>query len=1506
MAGNGLNIGDWVTQDLARNPGLSFDVYNSSNPQTNSVLVSHANKGVTAVDAVNDHIVDNNTGGFWSKAGVDIFKGLNFLAKPLQEVQRDYKFIHSVYQKHGFLPGFVATIGTVAGGVAGSLLGPEGTIIGAELASSGMRKLMGNFYKDSYADSENPDYKISAGRDFSNALSIAADKVGFDGVAQQLKETDQGLFKTKGSFVSGITDAIFDVTADPLAVLSRFNTLMKTGKYLKTDGETLTLQAKYPIEKSTPGVVNFLAARSARVFSPNQMDAVRAGGAFNAVSRGYNRALEDIAKISQEAKATRTVVDGKVVTTTASQNAAGAIAIKYPELGGVAAGRLGSLKTADDIHNFFKTSLYFGELSSTLGGQAILPTRTLLREGIKIGEKKLPGIEAAQVALRGDKAATAEENWIRRGYRTFSGYMPFSINPKDLSLSTEKFLWNSPDAVSVIYRIARMGLGHQAGVELAGKYAEAVALGGKEGLALAKSIKAEATYRAYLAMGLHNDHMFVINIKNELDKLDQLQTGREVYGVAPGDKGVNISKYDTPNGPRTGAIDEWQTSQEFSIPNFLAVKSAVREAGQVSKFYGKFDDFISDSYTNRIFKPLALATAGFGLRIAASELIPTFARYGVIRTFKAKLAASRAKLDSEPIKGEEKHLLSAALTSLGIAKGFPKNFAKEGWPTFKEAAARGLDIVAPDEQVELALRLIKNHDGHITAEAVSTGHGSDASSSYQMLNSAHAFYQTQKNSFLYRDLPEYTTYQADSPHFNLRYATNIGKSSKTPMGQNISKDIVDVFKNTKNVVVGADADPVAFAKYQKLRQELVNREYERIMATKRGEYEPYNHSKSIMSRWSEQDPKAFAEDRVDQILGLVVGKDGTFHKSIAEAISKGDKINLDDLVALDRKSVPFEVAGPQVEPYILNKGWLQTAIDIGFKKLIDPIINNLSREPLYLMHVTDEYVSLKYLIKQGKVTEQQALRIAENRAVMAMLPQIHNTALRTQFSQIARNIMPFYFAQEQALKRTFKTLKDTQVGSPAFSRGMRFYQMSEQAMNDPAFVQSDENGNRYIYLPLVGEWGKNIQGMLAHFNVPIVSGLPLTAQGSLVSLKSVLPELQLPGVTPIVSISANAIADWFPETQPVVKGVIGDMSFGRGFWDTINPATWSKTLWNAINLDEQTSAVSNAMIGALSAAYYHQDTIPIPGPTSSEAERTAFIDRIKNNARSILIMKSVLNLLSPLAPKVTQEDPGFRDEFNKLVKQKGNYQDALLEFLGKHGDNAISYTIAKTEPTVIGAKFPYTKQAIDYINNNRDGLLSNSNTSTAAMYLVPQTPGDGTEDTLAIHQELLRQHIRSTRTPLEFMNQFYISAGNNFIAPLREQHNQIVNSAKASQDPYTLKQENDRWSVVMEKMRNMHPIWYADYTNGEGRNNAYLVVNQLQNIFADPKTEPKHEQAVLVKALLGDYLRHVSNLEEYKSYGVQTQMIQLENQNWQNHLDNILNKDARLAPIINSVFKRLD
>lgn len=1472
----------WVTPDLARNPALAADVYKSTNPALVAPIASHTVRTVGVQDAINDHAETNGTQTFWSRLGHGTLTGLEWLGKPLKEIQRDYKFTHAVYVDHGFLPGFAVTLGVIGGGVAGTFLaGPVGTKIGADLAASGLRKLSTvgpwkDTYKDSYAKSEDENYKVSAGRDFANVLATASDKLGADGAAKAFRNTDKGI----GKVISGTGDLGFDISADPIMLVGKFGQLMRGGKYLELSkaGE---LQVKYPMMKVIPGVKDFLASRSKVPLTSEQMDAVRigAGPIFNAASRTYNRALEDIAASS-----------------------AGEIALKYPTLGTAAAGRLGELKTADDVHDFLKTALYFGELEGNLAGQAILPSRTLLRS-------KLSDSKVVDYLRNGERVPS-------KVYKTFTGYMPYSVDAATQKLSLTKFRWNAPDAATVIYRIGRFGMGHQAALEMAGKYAEAVVVNNK---GLARQIKNHTLLESLKAMGLPDDNVFVKNVLDDIAKIDEPLAGTQIYGVDP--LGRNIGEYKTASGPKMGGIVSHHARDMFDIPDFMAIKKAIREAGRVSKYLGRFDEFTSAQYTNKIFKPLALATTGFGLRVAAAEMIPTFARFGVFNTFKAKLATAAAKSNYDLTAGEAKHILPATLSALGIHMGISPEIWQEGFPAFQEAKRKGLNFAAkmlPDEQMELATRLVLANQGHLISEAVSTGHGYDASTAYQMNQAAHYYYQIQKNSPMFRDLPEYTTYSASDIHYAPRYVNNVNIAAKEPAHKNISADAVqrfDKFVKTNKAQLEDDIDKAAQHKqYLDFRNSLIASEYDRMMKTVSGEFKPYEKELKSLTRWSDVQSSAdvytFAKDRVDATLGMIIGKDGTFIRDIASNISNGARTDLNDIVEqirINKNSLPVSVSGPMLQPYIEDRNLISRITDLGFKKVIDPIVNGMAREPLYMMHVADAYGRLAPRIASKALTEDQALRIAQTQASYSMLPQIHNTALRNQFAQLARNFLPFYFAQEQALRRAYNTLKDTSFASPVFSSGMRFYQLAEHALSDPAFMEEDDNGNRYIYLPGVGALGESFQGALAAFGIPMVTGLPISAKGSTVSLKSVLPELQTPGVAPFVAVSGNLIADIFPSTafaeqrKTLVKNVIGDISYQRGFWDTVNPATWSKALWSAITPNEQNKALANATASALAAAYYHGQ---VPGPDATEPEMQAFVDRIRNNARSVLLVKAALNLLSPLAPKIEQEDPGFRDEFWKLVKKKGNYADALLEFMGNHGDRAISYTVSKTYSTVPGAKYPYIQQTVDFIKDNADKFDYKSGVANGYFFLIPQDNAKNESDR-EVYNDLVGMHLRERRTPEELLKQFHIAAGDAVIAEDRKQHTEIITAAKANFDTYAQKEENDRWSAVMTKMKNLYPIWYKDYTNGEGKINANTAYNQLQKIFADSKTEPKHEQAKMVKALMGDYQRHAAIMSEYNMLGIQGYATQDEVQNWQNYLMTLAENEPRLKSVINSVFMKL-
>ena len=1546
---------NWITPDLARTPALAADVSMSKQPIVVAPILSMANKGVAVQDAINDHTEGNGTQSFWAQLGGSTLDTLSLLAKPLQEVQRDYRFAHAVYTDHGFMQGFAVTLGIIGGGVAGTLLGgPLGGILAAEAAATGLRKLSRvpiwkDTYNDSYSKSENPNYKVSPGRDFTNAASKAFEAAGVDSWAKALKKTDVktgdvGPFEFKlssaGSIISGAGDLTFDIVTDPLMILGRYAQLMKGGKLVKLE-KTGAIELKYPIMNTVPGVKDFIINRTRAALTPTQMDAVRLGNPLiNSATRTYNRALDDIAESVNSAKN--------------AGEAAGSIAIKYPQLGTAAAGRIAAdgLNTADKVHEFLKTSLYFGELEGSLAGQAIIPTRTLLRAtvgSVLVADKvaqitesnlnKIPGVtpEIAKSVANGTANLAALPNkaieYLRNSgalpgkiYKTFSGYMPYSVDAETQKLSLTKFRWNAPDAALNIYRMARIGMGDRAAKIMAGKYAEAIAV---NDLALARSIKNQTLFDTFKALGLPDDSILVKNIYDEINQIGTPLVGTQIYGIDVA--GNALGQYVTSSGPKVGGLVSHHAQDMFDFPDYFEIKKAMRDAGLHNKFVGGLDEFIAKKYTNKIFKPLALATMGFGLRVAAAEMIPTFARFGVINTFKAKLAASAAKAQYDLIPKEAGNVFSAAMTGLGLHMGISPDVLKAGYPAFQEAKRRGLEFAAkmlPEEQMDLATRLVLVNNGHVISEAVSTGHGYDADVSYQMGQAAHYYFQIQKNSPMFRDLPEWTMYSPSDIHYPVRYADNLNKAAKEITNQNIARDLLAEIKAGKGYLPkqGQVAKPSPeilssefhnTEEFQALRDTLINKEYARMLDAAKGTYKGYQKEMQVLTRWvdsiSNGTLRIYAQDRVDSTLGLLFGKNGTFHEEFAKDIVSGSSVNFDEIVAMTRKSpqsMPVAVSGPMLQPYVPSKGLLVKITNLGFKKVIDPIVNGLAREPLYVMHVADAYARMAPRIANGMLTEDQALRIAQTQGSLSMLPQIHNTALRNQFAQLARNFLPFYFAQEQALRRAFYTLKDTSIASPVFSRGMRFYQITEHALSDPTFIQEDDNGNKYIYFPGVGAFGEALQGAISAYGFPIVAGLPISAKGSLVSLKSVLPELQTPGVSPVLAVSANLVSDFFPATKGIVQGVVGDISFQRGIIDTIIPAAWAKTLLAAASDIKKgvsfdlTGQLANATAAALTAAYYHNQ---IPAEDASPTEKAEFIDRIKNNARSVLLIKVFLNLISPLAPQISQEDAGFRDEFWKIVKaKKGNFGDGLMEFLGIHGSRAVSYTVAKTESNAAGAKYPYIQSTVDFIKDNHDKFFTpvgkdKETVSKAYFFLIPQDNVKNESDR-TIYNELLNMHLRTTKDYVKLLDSFYVAQGDAMMSDKIRQH--IANLEQYKYDSFLKAEENKTWSQQMTKMQNMHPVWYQSYTSGEARREAQTVYNQLVKVFSDPNP-PEHKQAKLVQALMKDYQTHQATMSQFKMLNLQGIASTSETQNWENYLYKMSIDKPELKSVIDSVFRKL-
>jgi hypothetical protein len=281
------------------------------------------------------------------------------------------------------------------------------------------------------------------------------------------------------------------------------------------------------------------------------------------------------------------------------------------------------------------------------------------------------------------------------------------------------------------------------------------------------------------------------------------------------------------------------------------------------------------------------------------------------------------------------------------------------------------------------------------------------------------------------------------------------------------------------------------------------------------------------------------------------------------------------------------------------------------------------------------------------------------------------------------------------------------------------------------------------------------------------------------------------------------------------------------------------------------------------------------------------------------MVKALVGLVSPLSPSVSQEDPGFSNEFYDLVKKQG-YSKAIDTFIAEHGSNAVSYTVAHTDAATQGASLPYTQKAMDWIDSN-NGLVTGPY-ATGAAFLVPQDPTGG--DVQKISNELLKMNLRARRTPQDFMNAIYIAAGNSAQFADKKTYDAMLKTVGNNSQMQQVLQT--AWSQHTASMAFWNPVWYNDYASPIRSNTAKLAYADLQQIFAKGLA-PDDQQSADVMSLMEAYEAyqvHSAAVGNSRTASADSDRKGLQNA-WSGFLDKQMNTNPNLAPVIRAVFSRL-
>jgi hypothetical protein len=1522
---------------------------------------------------------------------------LSWAGKPLQEVQSDYKFIHSMFVDHGIGAGVLSTLGVLGGGAIGTVLGPAGTALGADLGAIASRQILGRVvpaYKDSFDKSNDPTYLQSFGRDLAHGLSH------IPGLGT-LANTNTGI----GQIVSGISDASFDFEADPLGNAGKVISKLKAGDNLATVkltdslGNLIKDEDGFPIDKldangkpvihntlpfatNATGLSAFLTNKmSSKIFTPEQYDQFM--DPTNPMSSAQRSARQDIVNIATNPNTTNNYKAGLIEYKYGAPNQWSRLFIKA----------LSTVKNETEFDQLAKQSLFskeFADKSTQALGALQLPSRTLAKtlnekwgldrirnsdqatnynDQVNLLLPRKSSIMEPQVDASGnpiidpktgqqqmapkyrsvvDKTTgeiKQEQMWkinapalfkpgngavmnaLAGKVRTFTNKRAMSYDTENNALSTEKFDPADPRAATTALQISSYALPHRLALENAG--AMIFAPDDETRLALMHSLNQEVLKNFGVA-DVQASKLF----SDLKDASISASSDHSVYYVVNGvDGGAVDVKPEYGDSPRSMGVVKAHRYQG-SLLDLKAARTALRNAKAYGALYNPIDDAFTH-YTNIIFTPLTLLSTAFGLRVSSGEALQQIMRRGLPRYIgdvitnttnnlnkkylnyhTEKMNEGLTETDKDAFEQEEKTGVPVPITSNEVTKELDdrekmgqklaKSFdSKQSWNNMANAIVNAryrfmpLGWVAHKfEEKNLIPYFVKDKINAIAyredvigtgpTPAVSGAHNSNVSQEFRAADNVDLFAKTKGHGSVPGE--ELAGLTSQDPNYHFHLAKGIYQASEDEAQQVLARDYLNRMTDPKFAALPAEQ---RFAS-------LVDAQAARIQ-----DPAMFQDLRKYMDGYTKAVPESFAKAQIEHLQGLVSGADGTIHNSILRRIADGKPVTEKELKQLPQASLPIKVLGKRHLPNIADA--VRRVEEFGYRKFVTPVMDYISRQPIFNDFYFRRWNENLTLVNMGLMSKEEAVRMSATQATRDMIPVIHSPAIRSQWAVMHRNIFPFYFAQEQALRRTGNLI----MTNP---QAFRDYQMIQQGMNNPGFVHTDANGQKYIVYPLMGEFGNALSRGLNALGMTQFTGLPESVTGNTASLLSVLPEIKTPGISPFANLALSQLSNMFPWTSKAVNLANGGYP-AQNFIDTIMPNSTMRDLFNALNADERESTVYNSKFSAIAAAYYNGD-LPPDFTSRPPFEQAQILSKIENNAKSNLIIKGLFSFFLPLSPTVSNDyyDKNMqtlRSDYLNLLNQKDpttgqkyTAASALAKFLEETGsptnpNRGLGYTVARSTNGTSGAYVPLADSTLDFIKNN-GSILNNPAYSSASPYLIPQV--SDSSDSLAVENKLILDHYRSKISSTDFINSLYVKQGWQDLGQDYNAYQTALAQARKSGDRQAEYQIGQVWKQVTANYGQSNPVWYADYNNPTRPVQSQKVISQFQTM--DKKgLLPNTPEGNGIKELLASYQDYHNGLLANTVNGQHLPGYSNLVDAWYTYVNNLAAANPRLQSVISSIFR---
>lgn len=470
--------------------------------------------------------------------------------------------------------------------------------------------------------------------------------------------------------------------------------------------------------------------------------------------------------------------------------------------------------------------------------------------------------------------------------------------------------------------------------------------------------------------------------------------------------------------------------------------------------------------------------------------------------------------------------------------------------------------------------------------------------------------------------------------------------------------------------------------------------------------------------------------------------------------------------------------------------------------------------------------------------DQLAGETAAQAAIADVVPFLDSHEFKTQFADYGKGLLPFWYAEENFMKRWARGLADQ---GPQMIRKM---QLTYMGMKHAGIIRTDEGGKDWFVYPGSGLLSEAISkmtfGLMPVFDAGIMFQTPTDQM-----LPGMSSKIGAPSFNPFVTMPMEFITARMPELQPLERSLLGDFAAQRSVIEQIVPAHF-RNIFNAIQGGDSSTRYASAQMSAIAYMEAHGQGLP---ESATAGQLNDYMDRVREHARIIVVAQALAGFTTPGSPStieggstaslggigITDLQDVLSDQYLTLVRMLG-VEEGTAKFLEMNPDgtlddivNPLAYTTPRNV-FVSGAPLPATQEALQFSIDNADYL---NEFPDAAPWLLPQNYDKGARSQYAYDQQTVTG-LRRRRTPEEYLRAMNFKTAASEYFPMRDEFLARIADAETAQDVQgarTIRADMDRTLLIY---RVAHPVFREELESSDGSQRRRRTLNEMQSIIKDP------------------------------------------------------------------------